>query len=1104
MRQEREHCCDDLAVSLSGDRLLYARALASMETLRALPPLLPANLAIGARGGHLLPRIRRLLGLSPAPRPMFTVSTAIVTLLLLAGLIYVGCSKEMAQSAASQNPPPSTAPAIAEATNNAPVPSQAAFAAASNAEAEPITIETRVILVPEKFLDDIRMDWWDVKLSVAGPVTAPGTSAPDAELQESLIDNWTLSLIEKKLAADQSSSIQGYPPLLLANNALGAIPLTLLSKDQATNDPRLIKSIPVTASLSQDRKYVILGFPQASEPHTGQAIHPFMVSCPDGGTLMLSRVAMDAGNTPRHYLIIIKPSIRAAATSPAATAPSASVGAAGTNDTLVRDGTGYMRQNVGSTEHLIPYSELIIYPSDWMEFSRPRTGESSSPESAASLAIRAKLQEKMGGFYADQLPLNQTIDSLSKATGMTVSVDWKALETVGIKRDTPVTINLNWSGISIPARTVLATIFLKLDGDKQVMGYTLEDGVVAVSTRQSFEAAGLQLRNASVALPPLLQPGPPASPPALAPASSQPAGSTPATTTSAEADSIQIETAYIMASRDFMDDFRVGWDLNLAASPGSPQAAGTMHFSVIDEWTRNLLLKTVQGDKKSKISDPSKTVIPDGKSGGLTWPLNESLLNAAITPTASADGRYILMKAIFSVGKLPTSVVPDTRTAADHQTAAGASVVGSMPPISVPDGATLLIDAGEISPPAADPATTNAKPGRMLILVRPSLSKDSNLQPGVVTATQAVAPLPPTSNAPSALKSKDEAIQVYDIRDLLVIHADRGPPLSMPFDATKGSVNPNSVSPMVTKEMMAQKLIDAIESAVEPVSWRDKGGTIGSIRNLNGQLIVNQTLENQREVLRFLQQYRASHSVQIALESRFVLVDDGVVALLPKPVPAANGTSTQPANKVELDDAVLAKFLDAIEKSGTADTLVMPRVTTANGQHGFVAKTNMTNYVINVRPDIPGKVVPNIDVGTLAFGSVLDLMATASSDRKSVMLQLNPMVRQLEGTETIPLPGIPAPFSQKPIVSEVQIPVTVSVPDGRAIVLIGGKLPGDFSIVTPDALPVGKKVSVPDPSKLRRLLVIVRPTIILHPEAEPMPPQSITMPSGLPDGWIQR
>ena len=366
-----------------------------------------------------------------------------------------------------------------------------------------------------------------------------------------------------------------------------------------------------------------------------------------------------------------------------------------------------------------------------------------SQDSAASLAIRAKLQEKMSGFYADKLPLNQTIDSLSKATGMTISVDWKALEIAGINRDTPITIKMNWAGISIPARTVLATILFQIDGDRQIVGYTLDDGVVAVSTRQSFEATGLQFRNASAVMPLPLQPQPPTSVPDLAPPSPQPAGSAPATTSSADADSIQFESAYIIASRDFMDDFRVGWDLNLPAYPrGGPQVAGMMHVSMIDEWTRNLLLTAVQRDKTSKISDPSKTVIPDGKSGDLTWPLNESFLNSAITTTASADGRWVVMKATFSIGKSPTSAGPDTRTTADHQTTAGASVVGSMSPISVPNGVTLLIDAGEISPPVADPAATsnaNTKPGRMLILIRTSPAGGVDVSPSATPKTGAPA-----------------------------------------------------------------------------------------------------------------------------------------------------------------------------------------------------------------------------------------------------------------------------------------------------------------------------------------------------------------------------
>jgi beta-lactamase regulating signal transducer with metallopeptidase domain len=64
IRQEREHCCDDLAVAACGSVLVYARALAELEQLRSVAP----QLAVAANGGSLLERIQRLVG-SPARRP---------------------------------------------------------------------------------------------------------------------------------------------------------------------------------------------------------------------------------------------------------------------------------------------------------------------------------------------------------------------------------------------------------------------------------------------------------------------------------------------------------------------------------------------------------------------------------------------------------------------------------------------------------------------------------------------------------------------------------------------------------------------------------------------------------------------------------------------------------------------------------------------------------------------------------------------------------------------------------------------------------------------------------------------------------------------------
>jgi uncharacterized protein (TIGR03435 family) len=63
IRAERELCCDDVAVSISGNPITYARALAHLESCR--PSHLSAALA--ANGGSLADRIARLLGQSRPP-----------------------------------------------------------------------------------------------------------------------------------------------------------------------------------------------------------------------------------------------------------------------------------------------------------------------------------------------------------------------------------------------------------------------------------------------------------------------------------------------------------------------------------------------------------------------------------------------------------------------------------------------------------------------------------------------------------------------------------------------------------------------------------------------------------------------------------------------------------------------------------------------------------------------------------------------------------------------------------------------------------------------------------------------------------------------------
>ena len=85
IREERELCCDDLAVGATGDPIVYAEALCRLERLRGEPQALAA----AATGGSLLARIARLLG-RPTPGhdqgarglAVFLAAAAVVALMM--------------------------------------------------------------------------------------------------------------------------------------------------------------------------------------------------------------------------------------------------------------------------------------------------------------------------------------------------------------------------------------------------------------------------------------------------------------------------------------------------------------------------------------------------------------------------------------------------------------------------------------------------------------------------------------------------------------------------------------------------------------------------------------------------------------------------------------------------------------------------------------------------------------------------------------------------------------------------------------------------------------------------------------------------------------
>lgn len=112
MRIEREHCCDDMAVTEVGDPALYVRAL---QSLAQLPPLPSAALA--ASGAPLVERVRRLL-VAEVPVRKFDMRALAAALVAATALTFGWSAHVEAKTGAK--------PAAADVARQVPVASQVA------------------------------------------------------------------------------------------------------------------------------------------------------------------------------------------------------------------------------------------------------------------------------------------------------------------------------------------------------------------------------------------------------------------------------------------------------------------------------------------------------------------------------------------------------------------------------------------------------------------------------------------------------------------------------------------------------------------------------------------------------------------------------------------------------------------------------------------------------------------------------------------------------------------------------------------------------------------------------------------------------------------
>ncbi|HZN66137.1 MAG TPA: hypothetical protein VFB66_12655 [Tepidisphaeraceae bacterium] len=248
-----------------------------------------------------------------------------------------------------------------------------------------------------------------------------------------------------------------------------------------------------------------------------------------------------------------------------------------------------------------------------------------------------------------------------------------------------------------------------------------------------------------------------------------------------------------------------------------------------------------------------------------------------------------------------------------------------------------------------------------------------------------------------------------------------------------------------TRQEMIDEIIRLVTETVSPDSWRDAGGSVGAVRELQGQLIVTQTPENQRQLVNLLEQLRETRAIQVTIEARFLTIsrnyleDIGVdvdfafninsngrrtwstipidqngvgqsgssqfTALPQTGVPGGIGAgldiNTFPdaltlGPITYLDDFQVNFLLRATQASRHASIVTAPRVTLFNGQRAYVLVANQRAYISDLNAQVgtgTGIFDPEIDV--VESGVLLDVSATVSADRKYVTMTLRPQLTTL-------------------------------------------------------------------------------------------------------------
>ncbi len=290
----------------------------------------------------------------------------------------------------------------------------------------------------------------------------------------------------------------------------------------------------------------------------------------------------------------------------------------------------------------------------------------------------------------------------------------------------------------------------------------------------------------------------------------------------------------------------------------------------------------------------------------------------------------------------------------------------------------------------------------------------------------------------------------YDVNDLLFVPTDYGntPNLGL-SNQSQGSNNNQSQASNPSGDIRVQRMHDLVKyivDNVEPASWKDNGGKVGSISSspLRALLLITHTVEAQRKIQTVLDALRESRSIQISIETRIISLPEDSEDQLPQSL-QNHLSAVRYAGRLRRDQfltqAEVNQLLQCNYKNNATHQLTAPRLTLFSGQTGELVVQTQQAYVADFNK-IPASATQPVHFEpvpktTTATGVTLKLTSCPSGDSATIFVDLHARVIRL-------LKLMPEQFGSDPAAGAIQRPVSeilmvdnaYAIPD-RSTLLLG-------------------------------------------------------------------